>query len=164
MQCYTSKTTSHARCLREPSKKKEMSETFEDPLQSTSTAGPSTPISALPASIPSDPVKQFLGEENYSKFPAKNTTPMTLADVGVHEEGIQKLASADLWKEVLKCCERCFQLGFAPHEVLQYRLSHLIALLRLRLYEFAAAQVDSLGDLQKNASYFYQNYPTIYKV
>jgi tetratricopeptide (TPR) repeat protein len=95
------------------------------------------------------------------QVPVKNKVALT--DVTLDLKGIQILAENDCWKEVLKLCERCLQLGFAPHELLQYRLSQIVSLLRLHLNQFAQQNVDSLGDLNNSNVYFYEYYGTMYK-
>ncbi|KAL0480442.1 trafficking protein particle complex subunit 12 [Acrasis kona] len=105
-----------------------------------------------------DSVQLFLHDK---QFPVK--TKITLSDVSLDEKGVRILAENQAWKEVLKICEKCLQLGSAPHELLQYRLSQTISLLRLHLHTFAQQNIDSLGDLNNNSVYFYEFYSNLYK-
>jgi tetratricopeptide (TPR) repeat protein len=113
---------------------------------------------AVRTSANRDPVVTFLRDKQIAVKPK-----VTLNDVSLDLKGIQTLAENDCWKEVLKLCERCLQLGFAPHELLQYRLSQIISLLRLHLNQFAQQNIDSLGDLNNSNVYFYEYYGTMYK-
>jgi tetratricopeptide (TPR) repeat protein len=111
-----------------------------------------------PTSNTRDPVASFLQDK---EVPIKKKVALT--EVSLDLKGIQTLAENDCWKEVLKLCERCLQLGFAPHELLQYRLSQIVSLLRLHLNQFAQQNIDSLGDLSNSNVYFYEYYGTMYK-
>ena len=104
-----------------------------------------------------DAVSVFLRDK---QFPTKQRK--TMSEVPLNFQGVLTLSENECWDAVRATCERCLQLGFTPHENLQYRLGFILAQFRLHNYESANKVLDSLGDLHNSGNYFYESYPQIY--
>eukprot|EP00735_Rhodelphis_limneticus_P004243 TRINITY_DN15813_c0_g1::TRINITY_DN15813_c0_g1_i1::g.25521::m.25521 TRINITY_DN15813_c0_g1::TRINITY_DN15813_c0_g1_i1::g.25521 ORF type:complete len:404 (-),score=22.42,sp/Q8K2L8/TPC12_MOUSE/26.98/4e-32,TPR_16/PF13432.1/1.5e+02,TPR_16/PF13432.1/0.043,TPR_16/PF13432.1/2.1e-05,TPR_14/PF13428.1/6.7e+02,TPR_14/PF13428.1/8.8,TPR_14/PF13428.1/1.7e+02,TPR_14/PF13428.1/0.096,TPR_14/PF13428.1/0.53,TPR_11/PF13414.1/7.1e+03,TPR_11/PF13414.1/0.15,TPR_11/PF13414.1/0.0004,TPR_2/PF07719.12/2.1e+03,TPR_2/PF07719.1 len=104
-----------------------------------------------------DPLVEFLGNLGQSVHLRVEDVPHTL-------EGIQSLASAGNWRGVDEVSDTCLVNILVEDPLtlrLQYELSRVTALLRLREYHRAATLIDALGDLDSQ-EYTYERYPDQY--
>jgi tetratricopeptide (TPR) repeat protein len=104
-----------------------------------------------------DPVSAFLRDKQFPILAKK-----TIGDVPLNFSGVHSLSESQCWDAVRATCERCLQLGFTPHENLQYRLGYVLSQFKLHHYDSANKVLDSLGDLHNSGNYFYESYPQIY--
>jgi tetratricopeptide (TPR) repeat protein len=102
-----------------------------------------------------DPVREFLGDRYFDKAKLATLQP----DLG----GLHALAQAGQFEQLVAVSEIVMQ-GLAripPHERLAVRHARLVAFLRLRKHDFANAELEEIGELDR-AQYLYETYPAAY--
>ena len=102
-----------------------------------------------------DPVKEFLGDRYFDKPKLATRQP----DLG----GLRALAHAGQFEQLIAVSEIVMQ-GMAripPHERLAVRHARLVAFMRLRKYDFANAELEEIGELDR-AQYCYETYSAAY--
>ncbi|CAL5365452.1 unnamed protein product [Camellia sinensis] len=88
----------------------------------------------------------------------------TLNDLCYELSSLQDLASRGSWRSILDKVARARKLSLLPkpHEHLTYLSFNLLALIKLRRYSDAAAELDSLENDLDSPAYHYQSYPHHY--
>lgn len=117
---------------------------------------PTTSRSPSPNRVRSvDPVREFLGEQYVEKRKLESLHP----DIG----GLRSLAQAGQFEQLVAVSEVMMQ-GLAklpPHEQLAVRHARLVAFLRLRKHDFANAELEEIGQLDR-PQYCYETYASKY--
>ena len=125
------------------------------PLRTNFVAPTRTTLSLCRRARSVDPVREFLGGQYFDKPKLATLHP----DLG----GLRALAQAGQFEQLVALSEVVMQ-GLArlpPHERLAVRHARLVAFLRLRKHDFANAELEEVGELDR-PQYCYETYATAY--
>lgn len=130
------------------------------PQSNSSTTGISNTSTEISAGI-----KAFFGGKTLEALQAKKTKNLTFQEVPMNDEGVRELAKNECWEQINMLCEKIFSVGkqnFLPDEIIQFKLSQLVSLLRICDFNRAGEIADDLGNLSSfNSFSFYIFIPKI---
>lgn len=100
-----------------------------------------------------------------------NVANLVNTDLPANAAGLRHLMGLGKWKEVVRLAEKCLKFPSPdlqprkPHEMLQFRLSRVIAYLCLREYKVAADELDAMKmeSEGEDSPHRYELYPQFYE-